>query len=459
MTVQMTNQFGTGTLTTGQPRILCLPSWKNLAATSVPALSEPPGLDHYVCYSVAKPAMPAPPAGIVLQDQFNNMQSPPSQTIVTLGRPNLACLPSLKTINANTAVPVPGTLIHPEAHMVCYPITAVTNPASPTGGTVTDFNQWGVGVVTIGTLNELCVPSLKSQRVPTNTIVVSKTVQDPLSGGAGLAGVVFQAVPSNAANPSGSCTTDPSGTCSITGLGIDTYTVSEVSAPPPYNVTLAPPQTTVFSSAPQTNVLGFTDPPPQGSNTIDITKLTNPNSANGGTPLGGATFTAVPTLNVANPTGSCTTTLPSGTCQITGLGVDTYLVSETVPPSGYAPVAPQTVTFTTSPQTQTLTIFDNPITTQVSNTLVITKLGLRSVKLGGAVFTAVPSNPINPVGACTSTATGTCTMTGLGIDTYTIVETTAPAGYSPAPNSTITFTLAPQTIALKITDPVAGATG
>jgi uncharacterized surface anchored protein len=227
-------------------------------------------------------------------------------------------------------------------------------------------------------------------------------------------------------------------------------------------VTLAPPQTTVFSSAPQTNVLGFTDPPPQGSNTIDITKLTNPNPANGGTPLGGATFTAVPTLNVANPTGSCTTTLPSGTCQITGLGVDTYLVSETVPPSGYAPVAPQTVTFTTSPQTQALTIFDNPITTQVSNTLVITKVGLKGltkVKLAGAAFTAVPTNPINPVGTCISTAPGTCTMTGLGIDTYTIVETTAPAGYSAAPNSTITFTLAPQTIAVTIIDSVVGASG
>jgi uncharacterized surface anchored protein len=117
------------------------------------------------------------------------------------------------------------------------------------------------------------------------------------------------------------------------------------------------------------------------------------------------------------------------------------------------------VTFTTSPQTQTLTIFDNPITTQVSNTVVITKKGLRGVKLAGAVFTAVPSNPINPVGACTSTATGTCTIAGLGIDTYTIVETKAPAGYNPAPNSTITFTLAPQTLAVTITDPVIGASG
>jgi uncharacterized surface anchored protein len=383
---------------------------------------------------------------------------------VTLGKPNLACLPSLKTNDPAVAAPVPGKYIHPEAHMVCYPLTSVTGQATAPGGSVTDFNQWGVGLVTIGALRELCVPSFKSQRTPTNTIKVYKTVQDPLTGGAGIAGVVFQAVPSNPSNPSGNCTTDPSGTCSITGLGIDTYTVSEVSAPAPYNLTLAPPQTTVFTSAPQTNVLGFSDPPPQGSNTIDISKVTNPNSpgGGGGAPLGGATFTAVPTLNPANPTGSCTTTLPTGTCQITGLGVDTYLVSETVAPIGYAPVAPQTVVFTTSPQTQSLTVFDNPITTQLGNTLVITKLGVqgtKKVKLAGAVFTAIPTSP-NPVGTCTSTATGTCTITGLGIGTYNVVETTPPAGYSPAPTSTVTFVIAPQTIAVTITDqPTTGASG
>lgn len=454
-TVTVTNQFGTGTLTTGQPRLLCLPTWKNLRTTT--PLSQPPGLDHYVCYAVTNAAnMPKAPSEVGLQDQFNTASSPPTSTKAYLGTANLMCLPSLKSPINSAVGPLPNKLFHPEAHLVCYPVLrAVLSPPAP-GGSVIDQNQFGTAQVAIKQLSELCVPSYKTVVGPSNTLVVTKLGVDPASGvGIPLSGATFVATPSVAGNPTGTCTTDASGACVINGLATDTYTVTETVAPPGY--TPGSPQTATFTSSPQTLSLTFDDTPTQGSDTIDITKTTNPNSGGGGTPLAGATFTAVGALPTS-PTGTCTTDA-TGTCQITGLAIDTYTVSETVPPTGYTPAPPQTVTFSTAPQTLSLTFFDSLLPPGPSNSLVVKKYGIGvnggAVLLAGATFVATPSVPTNPSGTCTTTATGTCTITGLAIDTYTLTETGVPAGYSPAPAQTVTFSIAPQTLLVVFKDSAA----
>jgi uncharacterized surface anchored protein len=241
----------------------------------------------------------------------------------------------------------------------------------------------------------------------------------------------------------------------INGLATDTYTVSETSPPPGY--VGGPDESATFTTSPQTIALTFNDTPDPNANlnTIDITKTTNPNAAGGGTPLAGATFTAVGAL-ATSPTGSCTTSA-AGTCQITGLAVDTYTVSETVAPVGYSPAPPQTLTFTTSPQTLSLGFFDSLLPPGPLDTLVIKKYGIGvnggAVLLPGATFVATPSVATNPSGTCTTVATGMCTMTGLAIDTYTVIETVVPAGYSPAAPQTVTFTIAPQTLLSVFKDP------
>jgi hypothetical protein len=357
--VQVTNQFGTGQLTTGQPKVLCLPTWKNLPAAT--SLTQPPGLDHYVCYAVTNAAnMPAPPSPVKLQDQFNTAVSPPSTTAAFLGAPNMLCLPSLKSPVNSTVGNLPGKLFHPEAHMVCYPVTKVVNNALAPGGSVTDQNQFGVAKVVTRILSELCVPSYKTIVKPSNTLVITKLGGDAASGVAiPLVGATFSASPSVASNPSGTCTTDASGTCQITGLAQDTYTVTETVAPAGYSPGAT--QTATFTASPQTLFLTFTDTTtPQGSNTINITKTTSPNSAGGGgSPLPGATFTAVGAIPTS-PTGTCTTGA-AGTCSITGLGNDTYTVSETVAPAGFSPAPPQTVTLPPSPAN--LTFIDQPVPT------------------------------------------------------------------------------------------------
>lgn len=452
-TVQVTNQFGTGQLTTGQPRLLCLPTWKNLAAAT--ALSQPPGLDHYVCYAVTNGAnMPLPTSAVKLQDQFNTALTPPTSTTALLGAPNFMCLPSLKSPINSTVGPLPGKLFHPEAHMVCYPvIRAVTSPPAP-GGSVIDQNQFGIGKVVVKQLAELCVPSFKTIVKPSNTLVITKLGGDAASGVAiPLSGATFVATPTVAGNPNGTCTTDASGTCQITGLAQDTYTVTETVAPAGYSPGAA--QSATFTTSPQTLALTFTDTTtPQGSNSIGITKVTNPNSPGGETGLPGATFTAVGAIPTS-PTGSCTTGA-TGTCAITGLGVDTYTVSETVPPAGFSPAPPQTVTFTTSPETTPLLFIDNPAPQGPTNSIVVKKFGTTAtagaVPLAGATFVATPSNPANPSGTCTTVATGMCTITGLGVDTYSVAETVAPPGWAGGPAQTLTFTLLPQSLTLVFLD-------
>jgi hypothetical protein len=95
-TVVVINQFGSGTLSVGQPQILCLPTWKSLTGPPKESDAQPPDLSHFTCYSVSYVKGTAPykvPGPVSLQDEFA-----PKSVRVTVGAPELLCLPTTKIV-------------------------------------------------------------------------------------------------------------------------------------------------------------------------------------------------------------------------------------------------------------------------------------------------------------------------------------------------------------------------
>ena len=146
--VTVSNQFGQAPMTTGQPNLLCLPSWKSLTGPPRMRQVQPPGLSHFTCYPVRLPAGTGfNPPPVQLRDQF--ARHPVS---VRVGRiPVELCLPTRKV--------VPGRsfpIVNPVTHLLCFPVTR-----TPVRPRVFDQNQFGTAVVTIGRTSMLCVPSTK----------------------------------------------------------------------------------------------------------------------------------------------------------------------------------------------------------------------------------------------------------------------------------------------------------
>jgi len=145
-TVLVTDQFGTGMVTLGNPLFLVNPALKNPPVPPPP----PPVRNHYVCYSVigSQPLNKA----VTLVDQWGTR----SYVVVT---PRLLCNPVQKYDSAtNTNYPV----IDPKAHLMCYEIRE-TVPGPMNNVTASDqFGVWTFQVLP-GTL--LCVPALKDNPV------------------------------------------------------------------------------------------------------------------------------------------------------------------------------------------------------------------------------------------------------------------------------------------------------
>ena len=150
--VRVTNQFGRGTLTVGQPQILCLPTWKSLTAAPREPVPQPPDLSHFTCYSVSEPAgtnQYKAPGPVLLKDEFS-----PQPVRVSIGLPQLLCLPTTKIIGKTTYPMVNATV-----HLLCFQVT----PPTPIRTPVFDLNQFGHGTVQITkTTNLLCLPSSKT---------------------------------------------------------------------------------------------------------------------------------------------------------------------------------------------------------------------------------------------------------------------------------------------------------
>lgn len=154
--VIVTNQFGSGNLITGQPNLLCLPSWKSLTGPPNQKKPQPPGLSHFTCY----PVRPAPgfqgypnvPAFVQLKDEFV-----PKPVRAKVGNfPNELCLPTIKIIGTHVT-----KAVNPALHLLCFPVSQTPHPKQ-----VWDQNQFGTQVITIGNTTSLCLPSLKLVIVP-----------------------------------------------------------------------------------------------------------------------------------------------------------------------------------------------------------------------------------------------------------------------------------------------------
>jgi hypothetical protein len=159
-TLILTNQFGRGQVITGAALSLCLPSWKDDRNNppQFPPDTQPPGLDHFVCYAATYPGVIAtrgaprftPPSSVFLGDQFG-------QWAAVIGAPKQVCLPTQKSVDPNIRG---DELLHPEAHLVCFGVT-LAPPFSARSG-VFDKNQFGIGQLNVSKASMLCVPSFKT---------------------------------------------------------------------------------------------------------------------------------------------------------------------------------------------------------------------------------------------------------------------------------------------------------
>lgn len=253
--VSVANQFGSEELDTGQPVLLCLPTWKSLTGPPQQTQVQPPGLDHFLCYSVSvdpnSPSHFAPPP-LLLQDQFM-VKAQVKATAVT---PNLLCLPTSKALSPLVG-PAPVNFNDP--HLVCFTLRA---GASPTPG-VFDQNQFGTGAVNIKKLTELCVPSTKQVVSPGGQVVITKTDE----AGIPLMGATFTAYASSdtsKTSPLGSCTTGAAGVCTVAGLPAPaSYIISETG--PPSGYLGSPDQTVTITTSPGAVAVAFTDCQPSAA--------------------------------------------------------------------------------------------------------------------------------------------------------------------------------------------------
>ena len=97
---------------------------------------------------------------MILQNQFNTNGFSP-----TIGQdPLIHCNPVKKTVISATGVKKVYKIINPDAHLLCYPITAPTQ----TTYIVKVENQFGTANLQTGQPNELCLPTWKSLTGPPN---------------------------------------------------------------------------------------------------------------------------------------------------------------------------------------------------------------------------------------------------------------------------------------------------
>jgi len=155
-TVRIVNQFGTGFLQVGQPRILCLPSWKSLTGPPKEKTAQPPGLNHFTCYSVTYLPGSAPfrvPGAVSLRDEFAPKSVP---VTVDVAKPVLLCLPTEKIIVTSAGTKT-YPIINSAEHLLCFVVSK-----TPIKSPVFDLNQFGNGKVTINQTSMLCLPSTKT---------------------------------------------------------------------------------------------------------------------------------------------------------------------------------------------------------------------------------------------------------------------------------------------------------
>jgi hypothetical protein len=180
--VNAKNQFGTGDLVVGRALRLCVPSWKVIGTTPppIPDFTTPPGLDHFECYSISSGASGSfanRPNFVLVNDEFG------TQRHLTLGDATQVCNPVAKTVPGN---PTPTAITNPDAHLVCFDVTAIDPPVQ---NIVTAVDQFGTGTLAVNAgpttgLSPFCLPSFKTIVPPPTTPEAPLALALPLSAAA-----------------------------------------------------------------------------------------------------------------------------------------------------------------------------------------------------------------------------------------------------------------------------------
>ncbi|WP_438566154.1 MSCRAMM family protein, partial [Clostridium sp.] len=213
-------------------------------------------------------------------------------------------------------------------------------------------------------------------------------------------------------------TTGSNGEANLDNLAWGTYTITETSAPAGYNLDKTPQTVNITGqSASKVQVATFKDSQVLGS--LQVTKT----GANN-TKLQGAEFT------VTGPNGfsKVITTNNEGVASLNNLAWGTYTIKETKAPVGYTlNNQAQTVTIDANNAAKVQNI--NVVDTQLNGAIQIVKTNEAGTeKLQGATFTVTGPNKFSKT--VTTGSNGEANLNDLAWGTYTITETSAPAGYT-----------------------------
>ncbi len=231
--------------------------------------------------------------------------------------------------------------------------------------------------------------------------------------GAKLAGATFE-LKNAAGKVVETGTTDVNGQLTFKDLALGTYTLVETSAPAGYQIS-AKSQAIVISADSPDQTQTVADDAIKGQ--LTITKVDRVT----GTKLAGATFE----LKDAAGNVATGTTDANGQLVFGDLSLGTYTLVETTAPAGYQISAKsQAIVISADSPDQTQTVADDAIKGQ----LTITKVDrVTGTKLAGATFELKDASD-NVVTGTTDT-NGQLVFDNLALGTYTLVETSAPAGY------------------------------
>jgi hypothetical protein len=132
-----------------------------LVGTGPAAAQQPPGLDHFLCYTATSPPSPVGKfkhPTVMLTNQFTPAGTP--GIVTKVGAVSLHCNPVQKTITSTTP-PTVYPITNPNAHLLCFGITA-QQPSM----TVIVTNQFGQGELVTSSPTKLCLPTWKSLTGP-----------------------------------------------------------------------------------------------------------------------------------------------------------------------------------------------------------------------------------------------------------------------------------------------------
>jgi hypothetical protein len=148
-TVVVTNQFGSATLISSAPYVLCVPSWTSLIGPPGMTPTTPPGLDDLACYPVNVTSGGYAPPPVTLQDEWTPAPVPATVNPV----PVVLCLPTEVILPSGQTIPVSNS----SQQLLCFPVTK-----TPVIRPDWDENLFGTSSITVGSTKWLCVPSTDS---------------------------------------------------------------------------------------------------------------------------------------------------------------------------------------------------------------------------------------------------------------------------------------------------------